>query len=436
MTNENSNGNRNGNGNENRNGKEYGKGNGKVNSNSNIGLGYGDGCLSMLLDEGAGVVLEEELSRAPDGEIGRSLDEPIDGSLDDFAGFRSASILVSDITRPAPSHLMLPPLIKRLRDLGISEIMIVFGLGTHRRMTSSEELILLKGCNGLPHIQHDPERCVSLGETSRGTPVEVNETVASSDLIIATGNIEYHYYAGYSGGAKAVLPGVSSSRSVIRNHELMRDPGSVTGRLDSPVRLDMQDAAEIAGLDFICNVVLNGRGEVVQSVAGDFISAHRCGAATVDRMYRRTVEPAEIVVTCAGGRPKDLNLFQAQKALDNAKNAAVSGGSIILVAECSEGLGHPVFERWTRDAISPMDCWERFGREYEFGGHKAAFLAKESMEHHLILVSALPKEQAEMCFFTPAKSLEEALQMARKRQGSDARVLVMPHGNLTLAVSK
>jgi nickel-dependent lactate racemase len=266
--------------------------------------------------------------------------------------------------------------------------------------------------------------------------VEILETVASSDLIVATGNIEYHYYAGYSGGAKAVLPGVSSELSVIKNHKLMRDPHSITGRLDSPVRLDMEDAAGIAGLDFILNVVLNGKKEIVQSVAGDFISAHRMGAATVDRMYRRAVRQAEIVVTCAGGRPKDLNLFQAQKALDNAKNAALPGGSLILVAECSEGLGHPVFERWAREARSAEDCWERFGREYEFGGHKAAFLAKESMEHHLILVSALPRKRAEMCFFTPAKTLQEGLQLARARQGKDARMLVMPHGNLTLAVAR
>ena len=104
---------------------------------------------------------------------------------------------------------------------------------------------------------------------------------------MATGNIEYHYYAGYSGGGKAILPGVSSERSVIKNHELMRDPNSTTGRLDSPVRQDMEDAAKIAGLDFILNVVLNGKKEIVQSVAGDYISAHRMGAATVDRMYRR-----------------------------------------------------------------------------------------------------------------------------------------------------
>ena len=411
---------------------KFNSGDGKVR------LGYGMGCLEMSLlpVSDVDVIEEMELPAALPDEISRSLAHPVGRSLDDFAGCRSAVVLASDITRPAPSHLMLPPLLDVLERIGISDIEIIFGLGTHRKMTSAEVEQLLRDCTGLPHQQHDPQNCVFLGETARGTPVEVNEIVASSELIVATGNIEYHYYAGYSGGAKAVLPGVSSVRSVVKNHELMREPHSTTGRLDSPVRQDMEDAAGIAGLDFILNVVLNGRNEIVQSVAGDFIAAHRIGAATVDRMYRRPVKPAEIVVTSAGGRPKDLNLFQAQKALDNAKNAAKPDGSIILVAECSEGLGHPVFERWAREATSAEDCWERFGREYEFGGHKAAFLARESMEHQIILVSSLPKELVEMCFFTPASTLDEALFMARERQGKDARMVVMPHGNLTLAVGK
>jgi nickel-dependent lactate racemase len=402
----------------------------------NIKLGYGQGCLELPSGEEAEVVLPQELPQAGPGEIERSLDQSLGRSLDEFQGCQSASILVSDITRPAPSHLMLPPLIKKMMELDIKNLKIIFALGTHRRMTAAEEEYLLKDCWSLPHMQHDPQACVSLGQTRLGTPVEILETVASSDLIVATGNIEYHYYAGYSGGAKAVLPGVSSERSVIKNHELMRDPASTTGRLDSPVRQDMEDAAKISGLDFILNTVLNSRKEIVLSVAGDFIQAHRCGAAAVDQMYQCPVDPAEIVVTCAGGRPKDLNLFQAQKALDNAKNAALPGGTIILLAECCEGLGHPVFERWACESSSAQDCWERFGREYEFGGHKAAFLARESMRHHLILVSSLPRDKAEMCFMTPAKTLDEALSLARERQGKDARMLVMPHGNLTLAVAR
>ncbi len=398
-------------------------------------LGYGRGYVE-LPSEGAEIVLPQELPAADAGEVKRSLDQPISRSLQDFERCKSAFILVSDITRPAPSHLLLPPLIKRLEETGISDYKIVFGLGTHRRMTPDEEQLLLKDFMSVPHMQHDPRRCITLGHTARGTPVEILEEVASSDLIIATGNIEYHYYAGYSGGAKALLPGVSSERSVVKNHELMRDARAASGNLDSPVRQDMEDAASIAGLDFILNVVQNSHNEIVRAVAGDFVQAHRAGATVVDRMYRRNVQPAEIVVTCAGGRPKDLNLFQAQKALDNAKNAAAPGGTIILVAECSEGLGHPVFERWAREACSAEDCWERFGREYEFGGHKAAFLAQESMQHQLILVSALSAEKAEMCFFEPAKTLAQALAMARKRQGQDARMIAMPYGNLTLAAAK
>ncbi len=395
-------------------------------------LGYGQGFVNLPDSGSVEIVLPEELPKAGSDEIEDALDHPLGKSLFDLRG-RSASLLVSDITRPSPSHLLLPPLVKRLREIGVSDIKVIFGLGTHRRMAPEEEDLLLKDCVYIPHIQHDPKRCLQLGETKRGTPVEIFEEVASSDLIIATGNIEYHYYAGYSGGAKALLPGVSSERSVVKNHELMRDPSSISGRLDSPVRQDMEEAAGIAGLDFILNVVLNSRKEIVRAVAGDFIEAHRSGASVVDRMYRKLVNPAEIVVTCAGGRPKDINLFQAHKALDNARGAAAPGGTIILLAECSEGFGNPVFERWACEAKSAKDCIDRFGREYEFGGHKAALIARESLEHNLILVSAMPFEQVERCFFKPAKTLNEALAMAWDLHGKDARTLVMPHGNLTLA---
>jgi nickel-dependent lactate racemase len=397
-------------------------------------LSYGLGCMECPPGDFE-LLLPREMPAAHPGEIERALAKPLGRSLADLSG-RSAAILVSDITRHAPSHLMLPPLIDGLRGVGVSEFKVVFALGTHRRMTDEEERRLLQDSYSLPHMQHDPGRCTFLGETRKGTPVEVLEEVASSDLIVATGNIEYHYYAGYSGGAKSLLPGVSSERSIVKNHELMRDPRSVSGRLDSPVRVDMEDAAGVAGLDFILNVVCNSWKDIVMAAAGDFNAAHRAGAAAVDEMYRVPVQPAEIVITCAGGRPKDINLFQAQKALDNARGAAVDGGTIILLAECSEGLGNPVFERWAREAECAEDCVERFGREYEFGGHKAALIARESLRHHLIIVSSMAPELSRMCFFEPAKTLEEAVAMAREREGKDARLLVMPHGNLTLAVAK
>jgi len=400
-------------------------------------LGYGAGSINLAIegDERFEVVLPKEMAGATDeeAEIKRALDEPFGPSLQDFEGRESAVIMASDITRPAPTSKILPPLARELRSLGIRDILVVFGLGTHRRMTAEEVDRLLGSSAGFPSVQHDLDRCVLIGETARGTPVEILEEVANADLLIGTGNIEYHYYAGYSGGAKAVLPGVSSERSISKNHAMMADPRSKSGRLDGPVRLDMEEAAGIAGLDFIHNVVLNSRKEVVRAVAGDYIEAHRAGATAVDEMYRRSVSPAEIVVTCAGGRPKDINLFQAQKAMENARDAVAPGGTLILLAECAEGLGHPVFERWAREARCAEDCVERFGREYEFGGHKAALIAKESLEKDLILVSTMSTALAQMTFFRHAKNLEEALEMARERQGKDARTIVIPHGDLTLA---
>ncbi len=398
-------------------------------------LGYGEGCIEFeVSEENCQVLLPTELPAADHQEIERALTKPFGQDLANFSSCKSASVLVSDITRPSPSYMILPSIRKRLHEIGVTDINVVFALGTHRRMTQKEEMLLLRDCISMPHVQHDPQKCVYLGQTARNTPVEIFEEVAASDMIIATGNIEYHYYAGYSGGAKAILPGISSGRSVNANHELMREPGAVSGCLDSPVRQDFEDAARVADLDFILNVVQNSKNEVVKAVAGDYIKAHRAGAEVVDKMYRKVVLPADIVITSAGGKPKDLNLFQAQKALDNAKGAAIQGGTIILVAQCSEGLGHPVFERWASEANCAQDCIDRFGQEYEFGGHKAAFLAKESIDHNIILVSSLPREMAEMCFFHPATTLEYAVAMAQKRHGQDARMIVMPFGNLTLAV--
>jgi nickel-dependent lactate racemase len=398
-------------------------------------LCYGQKFIELELTDTFQVILPDELPAANLSEIERAIDMPSGNTLEDLEG-RSASIIISDITRPSPTHKMLMPLYKRLENLGISRIKVVFALGSHRKMTSEEELFLLKDCFDLPHRQHDMKSCIYFGQTSSGTPVEILEDVAASDIIIGTGNIEYHYYAGYSGGAKALLPGVSSERSIIKNHELMRDPRSVSGNVNSPVRHDMEEAAEIVGLDFILNVVLNRNREIVKAVAGNFIDAHRSGVQIVDKMYRRSVEPAEIIITCAGGRPKDINLFQAHKALDNAKGAIVDGGTIILLAECIEGYGNPAFERWANEASCAEDCLERFGHEFEFGGHKAALIAKESLKHDLILVSSMSKNDTEKAFFKYAKNLDHALAMARERHGKDARIMLLPHGDLTLATAK
>ena len=232
-----------------------------------------------------------------------------------------------------------------------------------------------------------------------------------------------------------MLPGVSSQEAVITNHKMMIDEKAVSGRVDGPVRQDMEEAAKVAGLAFILNVMLDSKKEIVAAVAGDFIEAHRKGVEVVDSMYKVPVEPADAVIVSCGGFPKDINLFQANKALDHATQAVKEGGSIILVAECAEGIGNQVYECWNRECRSPEDAIERFKQCFEFGGHRTAIIAKVSKKFRLYLVSKLSDEQTKTAFFTPMPDVKTALS-AVLSENPDAKIHLMPHGGQTLPVRK
>ncbi len=247
--------------------------------------------------------------------------------------------------------------------------------------------------------------------------------------MICTGSIEFHYYAGYSGGLKSLLPGVSSLASIRKNHALMTHPDAVSGRIDSPVRQDIEEGT--SGLSrFILNAVLNSKKEIVAVVAGDPIEAHRAGALYADRMYRIRAEPAEIVIASPGGMPKDINLYQSQKALENAKNIVKDGGTIILVAECPEGLGNDVYGRWLD--IPREELLPRLNDGFELGGHKAVLTSILAERVELYLVSAISDALAKKAYFTPAEGVQSALDSAIVKHGDSAQVLLMPHGGMTL----
>ncbi|MGB9929955.1 MAG: nickel-dependent lactate racemase, partial [Methanosarcina sp.] len=285
-------------------------------------------------------------------------------------------------------------------------------------------------------IQHDREKCRHIGETSFGTPVEVFEEVLDSDLIISTGTVEFHYYAGYGGGGKSILPGVSSEKSILSYHGFysrLFEGSPLSGKLESPARKNIEEAARISGLDFILNVVIDSKKEVVAAVAGDFVEAHRKGALFVDSMYKVPVEPADAVIVSCGGFPKDINLFQATKSLENAIPAVKKGGSIILVAECAEGIGDKVYERWNRECRSPEEAVEKFRAHFEFGGHKTATVGKAVEEYKLYLVSKLLPADSRKAFFIPAESIQEALNHILS-ENPGAKIHIMPNGGWTLPV--
>ena len=400
-------------------------------------LPYGNAWVSLEIPEKykVRVLKSDNHETAPDEneEIKRALEYPVKSKrLSEIARTgRNAVIIVSDATRPTPTARLLPPLISELNIGGIRDITVVFGIGIHRKLTEDEKRAILGGWyDEVKSIEHDANNCVYLGTTSRGTPVEIFKPIAEADIVVCTGTIEFHYYAGYSGGAKSILPAVSSKRSIDANHALMLDPGASAGRLDSPVRKDLEEAASFLGIDFILNVVLNEKKEIIFAAAGDHIEAHRKGAEFLDKKSRIKVEPSDIIIVSPGGWPKDIDIFQSHKAIEHVRSAVKEGGSIILVAECREGYGNRVFEEWLgsdRDEVI-----ERFKSGFVMGGHKAALIAALSKKLDLYLVSSLPEGMARRSFFIPA-TLKDALDMALRKNKADANIIMIPYGGSILA---
>lgn len=351
-------------------------------------------------------------------------------------------VITSDLTRPCPSTQLLPLVLDELAAAGVPEtdVTVVVALGLHRRMTDRE----LEAAVGpdvyqrVDVINHDPSDTVYLGKTPIGTPVAFFRPVVEADLRVCLGNLELHYFAGYSGGAKALFPGCASAATVTANHAMMVRPEAVAGRIEgNPVRADIEAGASLLGIDFILNVIVEGHERIVGAVAGEVTAAHQEGCRMVaQRGVVKIPKKADIVLVSAGGYPKDVNLYQAQKALDNASHAVRPGGIIILVAECREGLGNRTFETWMREASSVDDVLARIQREFVLGGHKAAAIAAVLKQARVLLVSALPAETARCCYLEPFDDLESALQTALGAMGPAAGVIVMPQGGSVLPVAR
>jgi len=375
-------------------------------------------------------------------EVVRALKNPIGaGKLSTIVKpGEKVAIITSDITRPMPGKTVLPPLLDELSAAGVrdEDITVVFALGSHRKHTDDEKKYLVGEYvfNRIRCVDSDPARCVMLGTTSRGTPVEIFDVVADTDRVICLGNIEYHYFAGYSGGAKAIMPGVSTRAAIQANHSAMVKEEAKAGAIDdNPVRQDIEEVVRFVPIDFILNVVLDENKSIIKAVAGHHILAHREGCRFLDSLYKVAIPAkADIVITTPGGFPKDINLYQAQKALDNAKHAVRDGGIIILLAACTEGYGESVFERWINTSASPDDLVTKIRENFELGGHKAAAIALVEKKARVFIVSDMPHEMSKRLYMEPFDSMDEALSHAFSALGNDARVLLMPHGGSTLPV--
>jgi nickel-dependent lactate racemase len=384
----------------------------------------------------------------PKAEIERALKEPINSKhLNEIVKPESkVAIVVDDASRSTPSERMLIPVLAELNASGVKDknVTVIFGVGTHRQVKEQEAPVLLgaeviKRVKWINHNAQAPD-LVSIGTTKTyGNKVMINRVFAEADVRILLGDVNYHYYAGYGGGRKSVLPAVCGAQTVQFNHSMLVNPNAHTGNLENnPIHIDMTEAARLAKVDFILNVVENKKGEIVKAFAGDLEAAFLEATKLVDEMYRVTVDRrAEIIVVSAGGHPADISLYQAHKGIDNALDAVKRGGVIILVAECIEGHGNQVFYDWMTKLPDVKSAEKEVRRNFMLGGHKALYLMKALQNHQIILVSSMPDFYATSIFkLKTARAVNDALTEAFKLAGSAARVWAMPQGNFTLPVYK
>ena len=409
-------------------------------------FGFGGGVQTVEVPDAnlAGVLRANEIpaGQAEDDIVALALDAPIGAPeiTQVVHPGETVAIVTSDITRPCPTWKVLPTLLDRLYAAGIrrEDITLVFALGSHRKHTEQERehLAGARAFQEIRCIDSDPQDCVHLGVTDAGTPVDIFRPVAEADRVICIANIEYHYFAGYSGGAKSIMPGVSTREAIQCNHRMMVRPEAHAGRLEgNPIREDIEQAGKILGIDYILNVVLDEHKHIVHAVAGDPVAAHRAGCAFLDTLYQKTIsQKADIVLVSQGGAPKDLNLYQTQKALDNAKHAVKDGGVIVLIGSCREGLGEHTFETWNQEAETPEDLIHRVQTNFQLGGHKAAAIAMVLEKADVYLVSEMPDALVRKCFLRPYQDAQTALNDAFAKLGKDATVLAMPYGGSTLPV--
>ena len=355
---------------------------------------------------------------------------------------QKVAIITSDISRPLPSYDVLPSVLRELEKAGVpdEDITVVLALGSHRKQTDEERRALVGDYTfeKVRCVDSDPDNCVHMGTSSNGTPFDFDRNVAEADFRIALGNIEFHYFAGYSGGVKALMPGVSTPAAIQANHSLMVSDDACAGKLEgNPVRADLEEALKYCPIHYIVNAVLDEHKHIVYAVAGDVIKAHRVGCAYLDKMYRVSIpKKADIVLVSQGGAPKDANLYQTQKAIDNAKHAVADGGTMIVIGACNEGLGSARFEEWLVNAPTAHSMIERIAADFQLGGHKAAAIAMVLEHAQIDLVSEMDDDFVRSIFMNPQHSAQEAFDQAMAKYGPDASVIAMPFGGATLPIVK
>lgn len=355
------------------------------------------------------------------------------------------TFICNDPTRVANSQDFMPILVEEMNRLGVPDenMQIVFALGAHRLMTEEEmrEGVGEEVAGRLKMYNSDarvPSHFEYFGTTSRFTPVLINKHICHSDHVFLTGTIVHHYFSGYGGGRKAVLPGCAALETIRHNHSFMMDPHAGLGKTTgNPVYEDQMEGVGLwaKGRSVILfNAILDAEHRFLRIFAGDYVQAHQEACKFVDEVYGVPIpKQADVTIASCGGYPKDINVYQMQKTMDNAVLATRQGGVVILLAECEEGSGNKVLEDTCRE-LKTADAIEAKLRErFLIGANKAYAVTRLTKKAHFILVTGLDRKLAkEMLFDGAVDTVEEALALAKKYVGDNPSYMLMPTGSLTV----
>ncbi len=412
-------------------------------SSVKIELPYGHDTVSVSVpsDKLVGTFLPRQL--APVSDPAGALREAMANSVaserlrDKAAQAKRVAIAIEDATRPVPNSLLVDAVMTELDAAGISpdQVKVIVATGLHRPMTPDELDTALGRWRGLVasenHDAEDPQRLVRLGKTSLDTEISVNRSFMEADLKITTGDVEYHQFCGYGGGAKCIYPGMADAAAIRSNHSRMDLPGTGPGNIDgNPVREEINEVGRMAGVDFNVSVALDADHRIVAVRAGDPDLSFRQACCFVDEMYSVEVPSrADLVIASPGGHPKDIDLYQSQKAIEEATQVVKPGGDVLVTARCGEGGGSELFEAWMNEAYTADDIIRRIKENFVMGGHKAYQIAREVQRANIHLYSETPPGRVRTWLMQPVRSTTDIEKLIAAAES----VIVLPQATLVRA---
>lgn len=416
-------------------------------------LAYGKGTLSFTLPEGVTPTvivpgekpgLADPLAAAREA-VNNPVGTPSLANMLREKAPRKVVVVVNDVTRPTPYDVLFPPLLEAFREAGIKDdqVTLLVATGIHEVHSEAQNREIYGDAimDRFRVVSHDAFAAYThtfMGVVRSGYQFFVNTLAKEADFLITLGVVMPHYFAGYSGGRKSILPGLAGKETVEKNHarmvEIMDDLPPID---ENPISREMIEAARQVGVDFILNVVVNDRQEVVSVHAGDMEQAWRAAVDVSASLFEVPfTRQADVCVTCASGYPRDINAYQAQKALDHADRITRKGGTIILAAECPTGYGERVFEEWMNRGWTPGKIMEEVKRFFVMGGHKAYGFAKVAQNKEYWLISSMNEKDTASLFAKKAATVQEAVDEAAKKHGPGASWVYMPQGSVALPVPR